>query len=104
MSFKYVLVVFIFSVSFLIYFFFFFFFQAEDGIRDVAVTGVQTCALPISIFPNLETFLEGTPSQLSIQLNQGVMPWRSWLGAWFVQDSIKLRPNLTLSLDRKSVV
>src|SRR3989449_11233893 len=24
----------------------FFFFQAEDGIRDVAVTGVQTCALP----------------------------------------------------------
>src|SRR5712675_287573 len=28
--------------------FVFFFFQAEDGIRDVAVTGVQTCALPIS--------------------------------------------------------
>src|SRR2546429_689578 len=28
---------------------YFFFFQAEDGIRDVAVTGVQTCALPISI-------------------------------------------------------
>src|SRR2546422_7150461 len=26
----------------------FFFFQAEDGIRDVAVTGVQTCALPIT--------------------------------------------------------
>src|SRR5207245_5375232 len=28
--------------------FFFFFFQAEDGIRDATVTGVQTCALPIS--------------------------------------------------------
>src|SRR2546426_6935259 len=27
--------------------FFFFFFQAEDGIRDYKVTGVQTCALPI---------------------------------------------------------
>src|SRR2546421_4201537 len=27
--------------------FFFFFFQAEDGIRDLIVTGVQTCALPI---------------------------------------------------------
>src|SRR5882762_10334344 len=27
---------------------FFFFFQAEDGIRDSSVTGVQTCALPIS--------------------------------------------------------
>src|SRR5207248_4852845 len=30
------------------FFFFFFFFQAEDGIRDRTVTGVQTCALPIS--------------------------------------------------------
>src|SRR5260370_17741794 len=34
----------------------FFFFQAEDGIRDSSVTGVQTCALPISIggtpYPN----------------------------------------------------
>src|SRR5690348_17414346 len=32
---------------FLCCFFFFFFFQAEDGIRDGRVTGVQTCALPI---------------------------------------------------------
>src|SRR6266496_1615329 len=31
------------------YFFFFFFFQAEDGIRDLYVTGVQTCALPILV-------------------------------------------------------
>src|SRR2546429_4672720 len=31
--------------------FVFFFFQAEDGIRDVAVTGVQTCALPIYFGP-----------------------------------------------------
>ena len=28
---------------------FFFFFQAEDGIRDIGVTGVQTCALPICV-------------------------------------------------------
>src|SRR5256886_7607787 len=28
-----------------------FFFQAEDGIRDLTVTGVQTCALPISYRP-----------------------------------------------------
>src|SRR3712207_8632859 len=28
-------------------FYLFFFFQAEDGIRDIGVTGVQTCALPI---------------------------------------------------------
>src|SRR5256884_1383629 len=36
-----------------------FFFQAEDGIRDVAVTGVQTCALPIS---PLETNLARQPA------------------------------------------
>src|SRR5438034_5800264 len=37
------------SIAFLFTsFFFFFFFQAEDGIRDHCVTGVQTCALPIS--------------------------------------------------------
>src|SRR5688500_7765008 len=30
-----------------------FFFQAEDGIRDYKVTGVQTCALPILTFPML---------------------------------------------------
>src|SRR5258707_10387397 len=31
----------------------FFFFQAEDGIRDIGVTGVQTCALPISLAAGL---------------------------------------------------
>ena len=43
-------VFFVFCVVVVFFFFFglfFFFFQAEDGIRDVAVTGVQTCALPI---------------------------------------------------------
>src|SRR5690348_17528702 len=40
---------FIFILLFCVFllFFFFFFFQAEDGIRDGRVTGVQTCALPI---------------------------------------------------------
>src|SRR5215203_7500934 len=33
--------------------FFFFFFQAEDGIRDIGVTRVQTCALPISALGDL---------------------------------------------------
>ena len=32
---------------FVLFVLFFFFFQAEDGIRDHCVTGVQTCALPI---------------------------------------------------------
>src|SRR6266513_3572672 len=46
--------------------YFFFFFQAEDGIRDRNVTGVQTCALPISLRDAVEgrprlTFPEPTP-------------------------------------------
>src|SRR5256886_4367406 len=32
-----------------------FFFQAEDGIRDLTVTGVQTCALPISFAESTNT-------------------------------------------------
>src|SRR6266567_7737055 len=40
--------------------FFFFFFQAEDGIRDLTVTGVQTCALPISLWITLVA-LSGIP-------------------------------------------
>src|SRR5256886_9128893 len=35
-----------------------FFFQAEDGIRYLTVTGVQTCALPISRVPRLEDRLD----------------------------------------------
>src|SRR3989454_11958165 len=42
----------------------FFFFQAEDGIRDYKVTGVQTCALPISeeiaAVPGVDVLLIGT--------------------------------------------
>src|SRR2546422_3819618 len=48
----------------------FFFFQAEDGIRDVAVTGVQTCALPIcnpaQPFPVADCELPGSPFGLDV--------------------------------------
>src|SRR5437762_5471468 len=37
---------------------FFFFFQAEDGIRDTSVTGVQTCALPISGAASISGFIQ----------------------------------------------
>src|SRR5207244_7428206 len=50
----------------------FFFFQAEDGIRDDLVTGVQTCALPICI----ETCLEGEPlrqPEMDVALESGRM-------------------------------
>src|SRR5438309_11632405 len=38
----------LYCVCYQVFFIYFFFFQAEDGIRDGTVTGVQTCALPIS--------------------------------------------------------
>src|SRR5690349_25166111 len=41
---------------------FYFFFQAEDGIRDLYVTGVQTCALPISAIPFLGVISVGQHS------------------------------------------
>src|SRR2546430_5019988 len=44
----YVYVIIFFILVSIAYSLFFFFFQAEDGIRDLTVTGVQTCALPIS--------------------------------------------------------
>src|SRR2546429_6885474 len=53
----------------------FFFFQAEDGIRDVAVTGVQTCALPISRPPTLYATVSARPSH------------RRWRGFRHLQDT-----------------
>src|SRR5690625_5752863 len=44
------------------YFLFFFFFQAEDGIRDGHVTGVQTCALPILALGALKALEEANIS------------------------------------------
>src|SRR5438876_7214569 len=40
-----------------------FFFQAEDGIRDGRVTGVQTCALPISFELGIDELLRGTAAR-----------------------------------------
>src|ERR1017187_9681768 len=54
-----------------VFFFFFFFFQAEDGIRDTSVTGVQTCALPICANPN-----HPFPRAL-FEASQGRWKWRA---------------------------
>src|SRR3712207_8000759 len=47
------------------YLLFFFFFQAEDGIRDIGVTGVQTCALPIYD----TTFVSNKAAQVAEELS-----------------------------------
>src|SRR5699024_11331259 len=48
----------------------FFFFQAEDGIRDRNVTGVQTCALPILILSSLFTCMASSRRVLAMQVNR----------------------------------
>src|SRR5256885_14226439 len=48
---------------------FFFFFQAEDGIRDYKVTGVQTCALPISGTPPAGAAVSGTVRSRSAEID-----------------------------------
>src|SRR5256886_8404662 len=81
---------------------FFFFFQAEDGIRDLTVTGVQTCALPI-----LDTINENLRNQSR---------YRQWRVHGRIQGAAPLYNDVAISpfervvisaaalLDRKSVV
>src|SRR2546422_2736345 len=69
---------------------YFFFFQAEDGIRDVAVTGVQTCALPICIGQHRAELAEGEGAQQCqdapqkpdeqshAQVSAGLTHYRAW--------------------------
>src|SRR5437016_11744890 len=56
---------------------FFFFFQAEDGIRDWSVTGVQTCALPISkhLAPARSSVAAGSASFESLSVSLRVPRW-----------------------------
>src|SRR5215217_8924446 len=54
----------------------FFFFQAEDGIRDIGVTGVQTCALPILPCSVPETTgSSSVPSTLPCACSWPRLPW-----------------------------
>src|SRR5438132_8862325 len=86
-------------------FLFFFFFQAEDGIRDHCVTGVQTCALPIYLLA------EGEPRAVGSDVGGGgnresFLDELPDLGAVVV--GVLGEPRLVvrcrLRLDRKSVV
>src|ERR1019366_4958354 len=52
---------------------FFFFFQAEDGIRDWSVTGVQTCALPI--YYKIFDLTKQTPLVTTKKLDQSGKKW-----------------------------
>src|SRR5437879_7119377 len=88
--------------------FFFFFFQAEDGIRDTSVTGVQTCALPIcSDLPQAEYEVyqrsrsNGSVRRLAANLNGIDTSLRSLTGVieW---KSIKVQPDVSPPLPIES--
>jgi hypothetical protein len=49
-------------------------------------------------FATLTTFLQGTTTTFQVIPNPNELGWRSWFGAWYAQDSIKLRPHLTLQV------
>src|SRR5438876_12321511 len=59
----------------------YFFFQAEDGIRDGRVTGVQTCALPISSAAST-VFTSRLPAHGGGQRRAALAPARPMLGAF----------------------
>src|SRR6266542_2869022 len=63
---------------------FFFFFQAEDGIRDATVTGVQTCALPICLPPRHATIRGMDPAGLFLSISGRLAPKPFALGAILV--------------------
>src|SRR5690348_17583911 len=68
----------------------FFFFQAEDGIRDGRVTGVQTCALPIS---NLDAMIAKIAASGAKLLLIGMRAPPNW-GADYQRDFDALYPEL----------
>src|SRR2546422_1790027 len=72
--------------------FMFFFFQAEDGIRDVAVTGVQTCALPIYGAAPVLWLVRSPERALG---HRGLPPLRAHGGARFALPRRRARTNRT---------
>src|SRR3712207_1339347 len=59
----------------------FFFFQAEDGIRDIGVTGVQTCALPIFAHPENRAPARHDPAHRRHEDHRDNLPARSY--GWY---------------------
>src|SRR5256886_11859695 len=55
-----------------------FFFQAEDGIRDLTVTGVQTCALPISLQAALIKGLLESVSDVHVNMINAPLLAKQW--------------------------
>src|SRR2546421_3121626 len=83
----------------------FFFFQAEDGIRDLIVTGVQTCALPIcrTMAPASVAILPSAPTTLTVPV---IEPFPASDSGVRAMSPLVVAPAwiVTVNEDRKSVV
>src|SRR5262249_57967180 len=60
----------------------FFFFQAEDGIRDWSVTGVQTCALPIWVSPSTTATSRRPSAAPTVRRKRAPSRTRTETGRW----------------------
>src|SRR5256886_10115910 len=70
-----------------------FFFQAEDGIRDLTVTGVQTCALPIFgawIMQRIDVAVRGRVASVLMLASYGITPISLAVAGFLVAWSLKL--------------
>src|SRR3712207_6910264 len=84
----------------------FFFFQAEDGIRDIGVTGVQTCALPILVIlvsherSGIARWLMGSGAEQLVRIDEAPVVLVPASGTAY-DDQVT---DTTTAIDRKSVV
>src|SRR3712207_6875612 len=86
-----------------------FFFQAEDGIRDIGVTGVQTCALPISIRRSTGRFAHLAAAADVDDVGVATLEFASGAlgvltGSYVSPHTFSIRLLGTEGVDRKSVV
>src|SRR2546421_8724010 len=86
---------------------FVFFFQAEDGIRDLIVTGVQTCALPISglgldlVRVETETGYFVVKAWVTEGIRPGVVACSHHMGRWKLSDGEGQRQLMARSEERR---
>src|SRR5207245_7136071 len=74
-----------------------FFFQAEDGIRDATVTGVQTCALPISTPRSIGSRITRSTSTAAPRAARSSAPYRRRADALELDQRGKLEASPTLT-------
>src|SRR5476651_2333788 len=68
---------------------FFFFFQAEDGIRDIGVTGVQTCALPIYLDQYRQANFDALDEKVKLQIPGLKVRGDVWIGEGVEIDDVE---------------